>query len=40
MPLTKEPGAFGNLVIKFDVRFPRALADDAKAKLRELLPAA
>ena len=39
MPVTKEPGTFGNLVVKFDVRFPRTLSESAKAALRTALPA-
>ncbi|GLC45431.1 hypothetical protein PLESTM_001733300 [Pleodorina starrii] len=40
MPITKEPGAFGNLVVRFDVRFPRDLSDATKQQLRGLLPSA
>ena len=40
MPNTKAPGTFGNLIIKFDVRFPRNLSDEAKQQLRAALPAA
>lgn len=34
MPITKAPGTFGNLIIKFDVVFPRTLSNDQKAQLR------
>lgn len=39
MPNTKVPGTFGNLIIKFDVRFPRNLSDGAKEQLRAALSA-
>jgi len=39
MPVSKEPGKKGNLVVAFDVVFPRQLSDAQKGKLRELLPA-
>ncbi|GFR41766.1 hypothetical protein Agub_g2523 [Astrephomene gubernaculifera] len=39
MPVTKEPGSFGNLVVHFEVRFPRDLSDAAKQQLRGVLPA-
>lgn len=37
MPVSKAPGTYGNLIIKFDVVFPRALSADQKAQLRALL---
>ena len=37
MPITKQPGAFGNLIIKFDVRFPLSLSDAQKSALRAAL---
>lgn len=37
MPITKTPGAFGNLIIKFDVMFPRTLSSDQKTQLRTIL---
>jgi DnaJ family protein B protein 4 len=40
MPISKEPGKKGNLVVAFDVAFPKGLGEDQKAKLREILPAA
>lgn len=39
MPISKEPGRKGDLVVEFDVQFP-ALSDDQKAKLKGILPAA
>lgn len=38
MPNTKQPGAFGNLIVKFDVRFPRAVPEASKQQLRAALP--
>lgn len=38
MPIAKEPGARGNLRLKFDILFPRHLSDLQKEKLREILP--
>ncbi|KAG2492555.1 hypothetical protein HYH03_009217 [Edaphochlamys debaryana] len=38
MPVTKEPGTYGNLIIKFEVRFPRELSDPVKQRLRDTLP--
>ncbi|GIM06063.1 hypothetical protein Vretimale_10488, partial [Volvox reticuliferus] len=40
MPITKEPGSFGNMIVKFDIRFPRDLSEATKQQLRGLLPAA
>lgn len=37
MPVAKQPGAYGNLIIKFDVVFPRTLTDDQKRSLRTTL---
>lgn len=39
MPVSKQPGTFGNLVLHFDIKFPRALQDEQKQGLRSLLPA-
>lgn len=39
MPLSKEPGKKGDLVVEFEVTFPR-LDDAQKAELKKLLPAA
>lgn len=38
MPVSKQPGQKGNLVIKFDVAFPRQLSSSQKEQLRSLLP--
>ncbi len=38
MPITKQPGSYGNLMVHFEVRFPRELSDAAKQQLREVLP--
>jgi DnaJ family protein B protein 4 len=38
MPLSKSPGSKGDLRIRFDVQFPRALTEQQKAGLRQLLP--
>jgi len=37
MPQSKAPGSKGDLLIRFDVVFPRALAEDKKRALRALL---
>lgn len=37
MPISKEPGKKGDLVIKFNIIFPKYLSQDQKQKLRELL---
>lgn len=39
MPVSKQPGRRGNLLIKFDVAFPRSLSSSQKEQLRGLLPA-
>lgn len=36
MPIAKEPGKRGNLRVKFDVKFPRALTAEQKAGIRNL----
>mmetsp|Transcript_32739 Transcript_32739/g.58646 ORF Transcript_32739/g.58646 Transcript_32739/m.58646 type:complete len:347 (-) Transcript_32739:688-1728(-) len=38
MPMSKQPGQKGDLLIKFDVSFPRTLTPDQKTKLRQILP--
>mmetsp|Transcript_7757 Transcript_7757/g.16701 ORF Transcript_7757/g.16701 Transcript_7757/m.16701 type:complete len:325 (+) Transcript_7757:272-1246(+) len=38
MPITKQPGTYGNMFIKFEVVFPRMLSDEQKQQLRALLP--
>lgn len=37
MPVSKQPGSKGDLVIRFQIRFPLHLSDAKKAKLREIL---
>lgn len=37
MPLSRSPGQKGNLIIKFNIQFPRRLADDQKAQLKRIL---
>mmetsp|Transcript_11094 Transcript_11094/g.19316 ORF Transcript_11094/g.19316 Transcript_11094/m.19316 type:complete len:347 (+) Transcript_11094:156-1196(+) len=34
MPISKAPGTFGNLIIKFEVKFPRSLTEEQKVLLR------
>ena len=38
MPVSKELGKHGNLIVGFDIHFPRTLSSDVKQKLTELLP--
>jgi DnaJ-class molecular chaperone len=38
MPISKHPGTKGNLLVKFDVHFPRSLNDSQKQQLRQILP--
>jgi len=37
MPVSKTPGTRGDLVIRFEVAFPRSLSEDKKRQLRALL---
>lgn len=37
MPITKQPGTYGNLVVRFNVQFPRTLTDEQKRGLRGVL---
>uniref|UniRef100_A0A6B2LF44 Chaperone DnaJ C-terminal domain-containing protein n=1 Tax=Arcella intermedia TaxID=1963864 RepID=A0A6B2LF44_9EUKA len=37
MPNRKQKGAFGDLVIKFEVQFPRTIPEDDKAQLKKIL---
>lgn len=37
MPISKAPGTKGDLVVKFDVVFPRQLSDMQKQQLRQIL---
>lgn len=39
MPISRQPGQRGNLIIKFDVTFPRQLSSSQKEQIRSLLPA-
>lgn len=38
MPISRQPGQRGNLLIKFDVTFPRQLNSSQKEQIRSLLP--
>ncbi|KAL5474714.1 hypothetical protein EMCRGX_G026700 [Ephydatia muelleri] len=38
MPISKTPGRYGDLVVKFDIEFPSELPPKNKQKLAELLP--
>nr|CEL75747.1 TPA: heat shock protein 40, putative [Toxoplasma gondii VEG] len=38
MPVSKRPGEKGDLILEFDIHFPKTLTDDQKTKLKELLP--
>ena len=37
MPISKSPGARGDLIIRFKLVFPAYLSEDKKLKLRRLL---
>ncbi|KAL6754140.1 molecular chaperone [Haematococcus lacustris] len=37
MPVSKEQGSFGNLVVKFDVKFPRSLTQEQRQQIRAAL---
>jgi DnaJ-class molecular chaperone len=37
MPISKTPGTFGNLVVRFDIKFPRSLTVEQKQQLRGVL---
>lgn len=39
MPVSKQPGNYGDLRIRFEPVFPRSLNDIQKSQLRQLLPA-
>lgn len=39
LPLPKEPGARGDLILEFDIQFPNTLPESTKRQLREVLPA-
>ncbi|PHJ25099.1 heat shock protein [Cystoisospora suis] len=38
MPVSKRPGEKGDLILEFDIHFPKSLTEDQKSKLKELLP--
>lgn len=37
MPISKEPRKKGNLIIKFDVRYPKRLTSEQKSDLKRVL---
>lgn len=37
MPITKQPGARGDLRIQFEVEYPRNLTDQQKSQLQDIL---
>lgn len=37
MPISKKPGQRGNLILKYNVKFPTTLTPLQKSKLREIL---
>jgi DnaJ homolog subfamily B member 4 len=37
MPVSKQPGTFGDLKIKFNILFPTKLSDDQKKALKSIL---
>ncbi|MEW5301576.1 MAG: hypothetical protein WDW36_004428 [Sanguina aurantia] len=39
MPVSKAPGTFGNMIVKFSIVFPKALSEEQKAQLKEVLTA-
>jgi DnaJ-class molecular chaperone len=39
MPISKSPGSFGDLRIRFEPVFPRQLSEPQKSQLRQILPA-
>lgn len=39
LPLPKEPGARGDMILEFDIQFPDHLPDSAKRRLKEIIPA-
>ena len=38
MPLSKEPGHYGDLLVEFDIQFPKFLKSEDKKALKKLLP--
>lgn len=37
MPISKSPGSFGNLKVKFDIVFPTSLTEQQKQALKTVL---
>lgn len=37
MPISKEPGKKGDLIVKLDIRFPTSLSADEKIRLNDVL---
>lgn len=37
MPISKSPGSYGNLKVKFDIAFPTSLTDQQKKVLKDVL---
>ena len=38
MPISKQPGKKGDMIIHFDVKFPRSIPEDRRRQIAELLP--
>lgn len=38
MPISKQPGKKGDMIIHFDVKFPRSIPEDKRRRIAELLP--
>eukprot|EP00891_Asterochloris_glomerata_P005248 jgi/Astpho2/5248/Aster-04822 len=38
MPISKQPGKKGDMIIHFDVKFPRTIPEDRRRQIAELLP--
>eukprot|EP01120_Amphizonella_sp_Union-15-10_P016187 TRINITY_DN8453_c0_g2_i1.p1 TRINITY_DN8453_c0_g2~~TRINITY_DN8453_c0_g2_i1.p1 ORF type:complete len:360 (-),score=95.60 TRINITY_DN8453_c0_g2_i1:62-1090(-) len=36
MPISKEPGQYGNMIVRFNIKFPKSLTDDQKASIKNL----
>jgi DnaJ family protein B protein 4 len=37
MPKSKKPGEFGDMVVKFDIRFPEHMTSENRKKLKEIV---
>jgi len=37
MPIPKQPGSYGDLIIKFDIKFPKSLTQDQKDQVKKIL---